>query len=68
VIGAGVRIGVDTMLVAPVEVGDSAYTGAGAVVRDDVPDGALAVSENAQRNIDGYAGRKAARMREEQSE
>jgi bifunctional UDP-N-acetylglucosamine pyrophosphorylase/glucosamine-1-phosphate N-acetyltransferase len=67
VIGRDVRIGVDTMLIAPVEVGDSAYTGAGAVVKDDVPDGALAVSENAQRNIDGYAAAKAAKMREEES-
>jgi bifunctional UDP-N-acetylglucosamine pyrophosphorylase/glucosamine-1-phosphate N-acetyltransferase len=66
-IGRDVRVGVDTMLVAPVTVGDSAYTGAGAVVRDDVPEGALAVSENAQRNIDGYAAAKAAKMREEQS-
>ena len=68
VIGVDVRIGVDTMLIAPVEVGDSAYTGAGAVIKDDVPNGALAVSENAQRNIDGYAAEKAARMREEKSE
>ncbi|HUC08211.1 MAG TPA: UDP-N-acetylglucosamine diphosphorylase/glucosamine-1-phosphate N-acetyltransferase, partial [Solirubrobacterales bacterium] len=66
VIGVDVRIGVDTMLIAPVEVGDAAYTGAGAVIKDDVPEGALAVSENAQRNIDGYAARKAAKMREEQ--
>jgi bifunctional UDP-N-acetylglucosamine pyrophosphorylase/glucosamine-1-phosphate N-acetyltransferase len=64
-IGRDVRIGVDTMLIAPVEVGDSAYTGAGAVIKDDVPEGALAVSENAQRNIDGYAAAKAAKMREE---
>jgi bifunctional UDP-N-acetylglucosamine pyrophosphorylase/glucosamine-1-phosphate N-acetyltransferase len=67
VIGRNVRIGVDTMLIAPVEVGDSAYTGAGAVIKDDVPEGALAVSENAQRNIDGYAARKAAKMREDES-
>jgi bifunctional UDP-N-acetylglucosamine pyrophosphorylase/glucosamine-1-phosphate N-acetyltransferase len=67
-IGRDVRIGVDTMLIAPVEVGDSAYTGAGAVIKDDVPDGALAVSENSQRNIDGYAAQKAAKAksREEQ--
>jgi bifunctional UDP-N-acetylglucosamine pyrophosphorylase/glucosamine-1-phosphate N-acetyltransferase len=65
-VGRDVRIGVDTMLIAPVEVGDSAYTGAGAVIKDDVPEGALAVSENAQRNIDGYAADKAAKMREEQ--
>jgi bifunctional UDP-N-acetylglucosamine pyrophosphorylase/glucosamine-1-phosphate N-acetyltransferase len=66
VIGVDVRIGVDTMLIAPVEVGDSAYTGAGAVIKNDVPEGALAVSENTQRNIDGYAAAKAAKMREEQ--
>ncbi len=59
VIGDHVRIGVDTMLVAPVEVGDGAYTGAGAVVREDVPPGALAVSDNDQRNIEGFAERKA---------
>jgi bifunctional UDP-N-acetylglucosamine pyrophosphorylase/glucosamine-1-phosphate N-acetyltransferase len=66
-IGEGVRIGVDTMLIAPVEVGDAAYTGAGAVIKKDVPEGALAVSENDQRNIEGYAARKAAQMREEDS-
>ena len=53
------------MLIAPVEVGDSAYTGAGAVVPDDVPDGALAVSQNEQRNIEGFAERKAAKTQEE---
>ena len=66
-IGKNVRIGVDTMLIAPVEVGDAAYTGAGAVIKTDVPEGALAVSDNEQRNIEGYAERKAARTREEQS-
>jgi bifunctional UDP-N-acetylglucosamine pyrophosphorylase/glucosamine-1-phosphate N-acetyltransferase len=59
VIGRDARIGVDTMLIAPVEVGDSAYTGAGAVIKEDVPEGALAVSENDQRNIEGFAERKA---------
>jgi bifunctional UDP-N-acetylglucosamine pyrophosphorylase/glucosamine-1-phosphate N-acetyltransferase len=58
-IGEGARIGVNTSLVAPVTVGDGAYTGAGAVIRDDVPDGALGVSSNEQRNIEGYAERKA---------
>lgn len=66
-IGEKVRIGVDTMLIAPVEVGDGAYTGAGAVIKGDVPEGALAVSENEQRNIEGYAARKAAKMQEEQT-
>jgi bifunctional UDP-N-acetylglucosamine pyrophosphorylase/glucosamine-1-phosphate N-acetyltransferase len=67
VIGEGARLGVDTMLVAPVEVGDAAYTGAGAVIKKDVPEGALAVSENDQRNIEGFAERKAAELREEDS-
>ncbi len=66
VIGADVRIGVDTMLIAPVEVGDSAYTGAGAVIKEDVPDGALAVSRNEQRNVDGYAEAKSAEPKEEE--
>jgi bifunctional UDP-N-acetylglucosamine pyrophosphorylase/glucosamine-1-phosphate N-acetyltransferase len=66
-IGEKVRLGVDTMLIAPVEVGDGAYTGAGAVIKSDVPEGALAVSENQQRNIEGFAERKAAKMQEEQT-
>jgi bifunctional UDP-N-acetylglucosamine pyrophosphorylase / glucosamine-1-phosphate N-acetyltransferase len=66
-IGRDARIGVDTMLIAPVEVGDAAYTGAGAVIKDDVPEGALAVSDNDQRNIEGYAERKAAAASEEDS-
>jgi bifunctional UDP-N-acetylglucosamine pyrophosphorylase/glucosamine-1-phosphate N-acetyltransferase len=57
-IGEGARISVNTSLVAPVTVGDGAYTGAGAVIREDVPDGALGVSSNEQRNIEGYAERK----------
>jgi bifunctional UDP-N-acetylglucosamine pyrophosphorylase/glucosamine-1-phosphate N-acetyltransferase len=58
-IGQGAHISVHTSLVAPVTVGDDAYTGAGTVVRKDVPDGALAVSKVEQRNIEGYARRKA---------
>ena len=58
-VGDRVRIGVDTMLVAPVTVGDDAYTGAGAVIREDVPPGALGVSGNEQRNVEGYADSKA---------
>ncbi len=58
-IGQGARIGVNTSLVAPVAVGDDAYTGAGAVIRKDVPDGALAVSKDKQQTIEGYAKRKA---------
>ena len=61
-IGQDARISVNTSLVAPVSVGDGAYTGAGAVIREDVPDGALGVSSNEQRNVEGYAERKQARQ------
>ncbi len=57
-IGSHVRTGSDTMFIAPVTVGDGAYTGAGTVVRDDVPPGALAVSAGPQRNIEGWVARK----------
>src|SRR3954468_3154534 len=57
-IGSHVKTGSDTMFVAPVTVGDGAYTGAGTVVRDDVPPGALAVSAGPQRNIEGWVSRK----------
>ena len=58
-IGERARISVNTSLVAPVSVGDDAYTGAGAVIREDVPDGALGVSSNEQRNIEDYAEQRA---------
>jgi bifunctional UDP-N-acetylglucosamine pyrophosphorylase / glucosamine-1-phosphate N-acetyltransferase len=57
-IGSHVRTGSDTMFIAPVAIGDGAYTGAGTVVRDDVPPGALAVSAGSQRNIEGWVQRK----------
>jgi bifunctional UDP-N-acetylglucosamine pyrophosphorylase/glucosamine-1-phosphate N-acetyltransferase len=53
-IGSHVRTGSDTMFVAPVRVGDGAYTGAGTVLRDDVPPGALAVSAGTQRIIEDW--------------
>jgi bifunctional UDP-N-acetylglucosamine pyrophosphorylase/glucosamine-1-phosphate N-acetyltransferase len=46
------------MFVAPVTVGDGAYTGAGTVVREDIPPGALAVSGGRQRNIEDWVQRK----------
>ncbi|HET6829855.1 MAG TPA: bifunctional UDP-N-acetylglucosamine diphosphorylase/glucosamine-1-phosphate N-acetyltransferase GlmU, partial [Solirubrobacterales bacterium] len=58
-IGQGARTSVDTTLIAPVEVGDSAYTGAGSVIDEDVPPGALGIARAKQKNIDGYAERKA---------
>ncbi|PWV44781.1 bifunctional UDP-N-acetylglucosamine diphosphorylase/glucosamine-1-phosphate N-acetyltransferase GlmU [Nocardiopsis sp. L17-MgMaSL7] len=58
-IGDHVRIGSDNTIVAPVTVGDGAYSGAGTVVRDDVPPGALAISEgHRQRNVEGWTRRK----------
>jgi bifunctional UDP-N-acetylglucosamine pyrophosphorylase / glucosamine-1-phosphate N-acetyltransferase len=58
VIGDDVRIGSDTMLVAPVRVGKGAVTGAGSVITKDVPPGALAVERAEQRVIRGYRERK----------
>ena len=54
VIGNGVRIGSDTMLVAPVTVGDGAYTAAGSVITEDVPAGSLAVGRARQRIIEKW--------------
>ena len=56
-IGSRVRGGVDTSFVAPVAVGDDAYTAAGSVVTKDVPAGALAVARSRQKNIEGFAER-----------
>jgi bifunctional UDP-N-acetylglucosamine pyrophosphorylase/glucosamine-1-phosphate N-acetyltransferase len=58
VIGDDVRIGSDTMLIAPITIGDGAVTGAGSVITDDVPAGALAVERTEQRVIVGYRRRK----------
>jgi bifunctional UDP-N-acetylglucosamine pyrophosphorylase / glucosamine-1-phosphate N-acetyltransferase len=57
-IGSGVRGGVDTAFVAPVTVGDDAYTAAGSVITEDVPPGALAVGRAKQTNVEGYAERR----------
>lgn len=54
IIGNHARTGADNQLVAPVQIGDGAYTGAGSVIRNDVPAGSLAVSSGPQRNIEGW--------------
>ncbi|PPK70338.1 bifunctional UDP-N-acetylglucosamine pyrophosphorylase/glucosamine-1-phosphate N-acetyltransferase [Actinokineospora auranticolor] len=54
VVGSHVRMGSDNMYVAPVTVGDGAYSGAGTVIRRNVPPGALAVSGGAQRNVENW--------------
>ena len=60
VVGDHVRIGSDTMLVAPVTIGDGAYTAAGSVITEDVPPGAMAVGRARQRTILGWVARKRA--------
>ncbi|MEV5824484.1 bifunctional UDP-N-acetylglucosamine diphosphorylase/glucosamine-1-phosphate N-acetyltransferase GlmU [Spirillospora sp. NPDC052242] len=60
VIGSHVRVGSDNMIVAPVTVGDGAYTAAGSVIVQDVPPGAMAVARARQRNVEGWVERRRA--------
>jgi bifunctional UDP-N-acetylglucosamine pyrophosphorylase/glucosamine-1-phosphate N-acetyltransferase len=57
-LGKSVKTSIHTSLVAPLHVGDRAYTGAGSAITEDVPDGALAIAREKQQNIEGYADRK----------
>ncbi len=57
-VGDHVRVGSDTMLIAPVTIGDGAYTAAGSVITDDVPPGAMAVARGRQRNVEGWVERR----------
>ncbi|MET7836622.1 bifunctional UDP-N-acetylglucosamine diphosphorylase/glucosamine-1-phosphate N-acetyltransferase GlmU [Micromonospora sediminicola] len=57
-IGSHARTGADNMFVAPVRVGDGAYTAAGSVIIADVPPGAMAVARGQQRNVEGWVVRK----------
>jgi len=57
-IGKKAFIGSNSVLVAPVRVGDRALVGAGSVITQDVPEGALAVARERQKNLEGYALRK----------
>ena len=59
-VGDHVRVGSDTMLVAPVSIGDGAYTAAGSVITDDVPAGAMAVARGRQKNVPGWVERRRA--------
>jgi bifunctional UDP-N-acetylglucosamine pyrophosphorylase/glucosamine-1-phosphate N-acetyltransferase len=56
-LGKSVKTGVHTSLIAPVDVGDRAYTGAGSTITEDVPEGALGVARAKQKNVEGYADR-----------
>lgn len=58
-IGDHCFVGSDTMFVAPVTMGNGAATAAGSVITEPVPDGALGVGRARQRNIDGWASRRA---------
>ncbi|MDF2574910.1 MAG: glmU [Agromyces sp.] len=53
-VGSHVKTGSHGVFVAPVRIGDGAYTGAGTVVRKDIPAGALGVNVAPQRNIEGW--------------
>jgi len=64
VIGNNCFIGSDTMLVAPVSIGDGAYTGAGSVITKDVPPGSLAIGRAKQKNIEGWSERREKRGEE----
>jgi bifunctional UDP-N-acetylglucosamine pyrophosphorylase/glucosamine-1-phosphate N-acetyltransferase len=57
-VGNHVRIGSDSMLVAPVTIGDGAYTAAGSVITENVPAGAIGVGRAKQRNVIGWVLRK----------
>ncbi|MEU7056852.1 bifunctional UDP-N-acetylglucosamine diphosphorylase/glucosamine-1-phosphate N-acetyltransferase GlmU [Streptomyces sp. NPDC046197] len=57
-VGSHCKTGSDNMFVAPVTVGDGAYTAAGSVITRDVPPGSLAVARGQQRNIEGWVARK----------
>ncbi|MBV9161768.1 MAG: bifunctional UDP-N-acetylglucosamine diphosphorylase/glucosamine-1-phosphate N-acetyltransferase GlmU [Pseudonocardiales bacterium] len=57
-VGAHARTGADNMFVAPVTIGDGAYTAAGSVITEDVPPGALAVARGRQRNVEGWVSQR----------
>ncbi|MBI4940940.1 MAG: bifunctional UDP-N-acetylglucosamine diphosphorylase/glucosamine-1-phosphate N-acetyltransferase GlmU [Actinobacteria bacterium] len=57
-VGDHVRVGSDSMLVAPLTIGDGAYTAAGSVITSDVPPGAMAVARGKQRNVEGWVERR----------
>jgi len=62
-IGARVKTGSDCVLVAPVTIGDDAMTGAGSIITDEVPSGALGIARARQRVIEDFTRRAAAKAR-----
>ena len=67
-VGDGAFIGSDTMLVAPLTVGDGAQTAAGSTITKDVPPDALAIERSEQRTIQGWAERRRRRRRQQENE
>jgi bifunctional UDP-N-acetylglucosamine pyrophosphorylase/glucosamine-1-phosphate N-acetyltransferase len=67
-IGEDVFVGSDTMLVAPLRIGNSAVIGAGSVITENVAEGALAIERTEQREIPGYARRRALKQAAKKSE
>ena len=67
-VGDGAFIGSDTMLVAPLTVGDGAQTAAGSAITKDVPPDALAIERSEQRTIQGWAARRRRRRRQQERE
>jgi bifunctional UDP-N-acetylglucosamine pyrophosphorylase/glucosamine-1-phosphate N-acetyltransferase len=57
-IGSNVRTGVDNAFVAPVSIGDHAWTAAGSVITEDVPPSALAIARARQVNKEGRGGKR----------
>jgi bifunctional UDP-N-acetylglucosamine pyrophosphorylase/glucosamine-1-phosphate N-acetyltransferase len=68
VVGNGAFIGSDTMLVAPLTIGDGAQTAAGSTITKDVPPGALAIERAVQRVIEGWVARRRRRNRDHSSD
>jgi len=68
VIGDGVKTGSDCVFVAPVTVGHDTMTGAGSIVTDDVPDGALAIARARQTNIEGFTAKAEEKARKSAEE
>jgi bifunctional UDP-N-acetylglucosamine pyrophosphorylase/glucosamine-1-phosphate N-acetyltransferase len=60
-IGADVRTSVDTTFIAPVSIGDGAFTAANSALTEDVPPGALGIARPRQTNIEDYAERRRTR-------
>ena len=60
IIGDHARTGADNMFVAPVHVGDGAYTAAGSIITEDVPPGAMGIARAHQHNVAGWVARRRA--------